>query len=190
MNHEPHEPHEPTLSVPLVDLAGARLERAEGAQRPSVPASTVPVRAVREVRGEDDLAGARKPEPQAHESLLYADEVFQIQGAIFEVNRHMGAGFLEAVYQECLAIEFTARGIPFSAIQPLGLTYKGRLLRQSYQADFVCFERIIVELKAVRDLAPEHRAQVLNYLRATGLRLGLLVNFGSAPKARIERLVL
>ena len=63
-------------------------------------------------------------------------------------------------------------------------------MRQSYQADFVCFDQIIVELKAVRELAPEHRAQVLNYLKATGPRLGLLVNFGSAPRARIERLVL
>jgi GxxExxY protein len=122
--------------------------------------------------------------------MLYAEEVFAIQGAIFEVNRHMGAGFLEAVYQECLSLEFTVRDIPFVSSHSLGLTYKGRPLRQTYQADFICFERIIVELKAVRELAPEHRAQVLNYLRATGLRLGLLVNFGSAPKARIERLVL
>jgi GxxExxY protein len=123
------------------------------------------------------------------EPLLYPEEAFRIQGAIYEVNRHMGAGFLEAVYQECLAIEFAAREIPFQALRPLGLTYKGRALRHTYQADFVCFERILVELKAVRELAPEHRAQVLNYLRATGLRLGLLVNFGSSPKARIERLV-
>jgi GxxExxY protein len=122
--------------------------------------------------------------------MLYAEEVFRIQGAVFEVNRQMGTGFLEAVYQECLAIEFAARDIPFSALRLLGLTYKGKPLRQSYQADFVCFERIIVELKAVRMLTPEHRAQVLNYLRATGLRLGLLVNFASAPKAQIERLIL
>ena len=101
----------------------------------------------------------------------------------------MGAGFLEAVYQECLAIEFGARGIPFHAGALLGLTYKGEALRQSYRADFICFDRIIVELKALGALGPEHRAQVPNYLRATGLRLGLLVNFGCAPKARIERLV-
>ncbi len=127
---------------------------------------------------------------EPHERILYADEVFAIQGAIFEVNRHMGAGFLEAVYQECLTLEVSAANIPFLASQPLALTYKRQLLRQIYQPDFVCFERIIVELKGVRELAPEHRAQVLNYLRATGLRLGLLVNFGAAPKARIERLVL
>jgi GxxExxY protein len=101
----------------------------------------------------------------------------------------MGAGFLEAVYQECLAMEFKAGAIPFVALPPLALSYKGVPLRQRYQPDFVCFDKIIVELKAVREPAPEHRAQVLNYLRATGLKLGLLVNFGSAPKARIERLV-
>jgi GxxExxY protein len=127
---------------------------------------------------------------EPHERLLYAEEVFRIQGAIFEVNRQMGSGFLEAVYQECLALEFESRQIPFVAQRPLLLTYKGRQLRQAYQADFICFETIIVELKAVRELTPEHRAQVLNYLSATGLKLGLLVNFGSAPKARIERLVL
>ncbi|HEX4198502.1 MAG TPA: GxxExxY protein [Caulobacteraceae bacterium] len=124
------------------------------------------------------------------ERMLYAAEVFRIQGAIFEVNQTMGSGFLEAVYQECLAVEFTLREIPFVAFPPLALTYKGRPLRQSYQPDFICFGSIIVELKAARELAPEHRAQVLNYLKATGLRLGLLVNFGGSGKARVERLVL
>ncbi len=127
---------------------------------------------------------------EQHEHLLYAEEVFAIQGAIFEVNRSMGAGFLEAVYQECLHMEFGSRSIPFVAFKPLSLTYKGQTLNQTFRPDFVCYDRIIVELKAVRDLAPDHRAQVLNYLKATGLRLGLLVNFGSASKARIERLVL
>ena len=101
----------------------------------------------------------------------------------------MGVGFLEAVYQECLALEFSSRSIPFSALKPLRLSYKGQVLQQVYQPDFVCFGQIIVELKAVQRLAPEHRAQVLNYLQATDLRLGLLVNFGASPKAEIERLV-
>jgi GxxExxY protein len=127
---------------------------------------------------------------EKHENLLFAEEAFRIQGAVFEVARQMGTGFLEAVYQECLAIELSAQEIPFVASQPLALAYKGQSLKQSYRPDFVCFDRIIVELKVVRELAPEHRAQVLNYLRATGLRLGLLVNFGCAPKARVERLVL
>ena len=121
--------------------------------------------------------------------LVYADEVFRIQGAIFEVNRQMGPGFLEAVYQECLALEFAEREIPFVAGRSLPLSYKGRPLRQTYIADFICFDAVIVELKAVRELTPEHRAQVLNYLAASGLKLGLLVNFGSARKAQIERLV-
>ena len=125
---------------------------------------------------------------EKHEGLLYADEVYQIQGAIFEVSRELGSGFLEAVYQECLALEFTSRQIPFVASPSLALAYKGQLLQQTYRPDLVCFDRIIIELKVVRDLAPEHRAQVMNYLRATSLRLGLLVNFGSAPKAQIERL--
>jgi GxxExxY protein len=127
---------------------------------------------------------------EKHESMLFADEAFRIQGAVFEVSRQMGTGFLEAVYQECLALEFAAQGITFVASPPLVLAYKGQPLKQSYRPDFVCFDRVIVELKVVRELAPEHRAQVLNYLRATGLRLGLLVNFGCAPKARVERLVL
>jgi GxxExxY protein len=127
---------------------------------------------------------------EPHERVLYADEVFRIQGAIFEVNREMGAGFLEAVYQECLALEFAARGIPFVATRPLSLAYKGAALRQTYVPDFICFGRIIVELKALRDIVPEHRAQVLNYLKVSQLRLGLLVNFGCMPKARIERIVL
>jgi len=100
----------------------------------------------------------------------------------------MGAGFLEAVYQECLGLEFAARQIPFVASRPLKLSYKGHELRQTYVPDFICFDRIIVELKALREVAAEHRAQVLNYLKASGLKVGLLVNFGAAP-ARIERLV-
>jgi GxxExxY protein len=127
---------------------------------------------------------------EKHERLIYADEVFRIQGAVFEVYRAMGGGFLEAVYQECLTLEFGARSIPFRALQPLELEYKGRALRQTYSPDFVCFDAIIIELKAVRAIAPEHRAQVINYLRASGLRLGLLVNFGATPRAQIERFAL
>ena len=127
---------------------------------------------------------------EPHERLVHADEVFRIQGAVFEVNRMMGAGFLEAVYQECLAIEFGSRGIPFAATPKLALAYKGAPLRQYYCPDFVCFDGVVVELKALNEIAPEHRAQVLNYLKASGLRVGLLVNFGRAPKARIERLIL
>src|ERR1700744_1121074 len=124
------------------------------------------------------------------EPLLFAEEAFRIQGAIFEVSRQMGIGFLEAVYQECLTLELAARGIPFAAHRPLTLNYRGQNLQQTYIPDLICFDEIILELKAVQDVAPQHRAQLLNYLRATNLRLGLLVNFGCAPKARVERIIL
>ena len=124
------------------------------------------------------------------ETLLYEKDAFVIRGAIFDVYRAMGAGFLEAVYHECLEIELERRDIPFETRKPLALAYLGKPLRQIYIADLICHGRILIELKAVRALAPEHRAQTLNYLRATGLRLGLLVNFGATPKAQIERVLL
>jgi GxxExxY protein len=126
----------------------------------------------------------------AGDNLIFAEEVFLIQGAIFAVYRDMGPGFLEGVYQECLALEFAYREIAFTALQPLTLRYRGRELRHRYVADFVCFERVILEIKAVRELAPGHRAQLINYLRATGLKLGLLVNFCAAPKVQIVRVAL
>ena len=122
--------------------------------------------------------------------LLFKEETFAIRGAVFEVYREMGSGFLEPVYQECLERELASRNIPFVSQQELLLSYKGTPLRQTYKPDLICFERVIVELKAVKTIAPEHKAQVLNYLKATDLRLGLLVNFGSHPKAQIERLIL
>lgn len=122
------------------------------------------------------------------DNLVFPEETFRIRGAIYEVARAMGPGFLEAVYQECLAREFVLRGIPFSAQLSLPLTYKGQPLRQRYTADFVCFGSILLELKAVRAFAPEHRMQLLNYMKASGLSVGLLVNFGG-PKAQVERLV-
>jgi len=122
--------------------------------------------------------------------LLYAGECYAIQGAIFEVYREKGCGFLEAVYQECLTIEFAARGIAALPHPALPMTYKGQPLSQTYIPDFLVEGRIIVELKAVRKLADEHRAQVMNYLKSGNFRLGLLVNFGHYPKAEIERIVL
>lgn len=126
----------------------------------------------------------------ADQKLLYADEAFALRGVFFQVYRAMGPGFLEAVYQECLEIEFRRRGIPFAARQPLRLSYEDVLLKQTYVADFVCFGQIVIELKATRAIAPEHRAQLINYLRATGLQLGLLVNFGASPGVEIERFAL
>jgi len=120
-------------------------------------------------------------------SLIYKDEVYAIQGAVFEVYREMGCGFLEAVYQECLEKELRLRGIPFVAQQELKLSYKGEVLEQIYKPDIICHGQIILELKAVKAIAPEHQAQMLNYLKATGLRLGLIINFGHYPKTEIER---
>ncbi len=122
--------------------------------------------------------------------VLFRDESYAIQGAVYEVYRELGSGFLEAVYQECLALEFRQRDIPYEAQKELTLEYKGEVLQQTYRADFLCFGQIVVEIKAVKDLGPEHRAQVLNYLKATGLRLGLLVNFSHHPKVQVVRLVL
>ena len=120
--------------------------------------------------------------------LLFEKESYTIRGACFEVYREKGCGFLEPVYQECLEIELRLRGIPFRAQPSLSLEYKGSPLSHKYIPDFTCYEKIVVELKAVSELADEHRAQVLNYLKATGLRLGLLVNFGHYPKLEIERI--
>ena len=124
------------------------------------------------------------------ETILFKDESYAIQGAIFEVYRQMGCGFLESVYQECLEIEFRERSIPFVSQHDLQLFYKGKLLKQRYIPDFICYDQIIVELKAVKQVAPEHKAQVLNYLKASKMKLGILVNFGDYPKATVTRLAL
>jgi GxxExxY protein len=121
--------------------------------------------------------------------LIYADETYSILGACFNVYKQMGCGFLENVYQECLEIEFEFQGIPFVSQEDLELKYRGRPLRQTYRPDFVCYEKIIVEVKAVSTLIDEHRAQLLNYLNATGLKLGLIVNFGHFPQLQHERLI-
>jgi GxxExxY protein len=122
--------------------------------------------------------------------LIYKDESYRIMGACFEVYKEMGCGFLEAVYQECLEMEFTSQGIAFRPQFELALQYKGKTLKQVYIPDFLCWDKIIVEIKAVKELSPEHRAQVHNYLHATGYKLGLLVNFGHHPKVEYERIVL
>ena len=123
------------------------------------------------------------------DDLIYKDEVYAIQGAIFEVYREMGAGFLEPVYQECLEKELAAREKPFTAQPNLILQYKGEDLAQTYRPDFVCYDKIILEIKAMQSLTPVHKSQLINYLNATGMRLGLLVNFGATPKAEIERII-
>jgi GxxExxY protein len=120
--------------------------------------------------------------------VVYKKESYAIIGACFEVYNEKGCGFLEPVYQECLGIEFEHQQIPAIPKPSLSLSYRGRTLTQSYQADFVCFGKIIVELKAVSALTDDHRAQLLNYLHATGFALGLLVNFGHYPGLEYERI--
>lgn len=122
--------------------------------------------------------------------MIYREECYQIVGACFEVYNAKGCGFLESVYQECLEIEFRHRGIPFVPQPELALSYRGIALRQSFRADFLCFGAVIVELKAVAGLCDQHQSQVLNYLHATGHRLGLLVNFGGHPDLEYKRIVL
>jgi GxxExxY protein len=125
----------------------------------------------------------------ADNELIFREETYQILGACFEVYKEMGCGFLEAVYQECLAIEFALRNIPHAAKPTVALAYKGRTLEHGYQPDFICFEKVVVELKAVSVLADEHRAQLLNYLNAAKLPVGLLINFGHYPKLEYERMI-
>jgi GxxExxY protein len=127
---------------------------------------------------------------EQHENVLYGQECYVVQGSVFEVYRELGCGFLEAVYQECLEKELKNRSIPFISQPELKIAYKGELLAQTYKPDLICYDKIIVELKAVKEIAPEHKAQTFNYLKASGLRLALLVNFGHYPKAEIARIIL
>lgn len=120
--------------------------------------------------------------------IIYKDECYQINGACFEVYKEKGCGFLEDVYQECLEIEFEMQEILFEAQHPLKLSYKGCPLKKKYVPDFICFGKIIVEIKAVKEITDEHRAQVQNYLKSTGYKLGLIINFGHYPKVQIERI--
>ena len=110
------------------------------------------------------------------DKIIYPDESYAIIGACFNVYKDKGAGFLEPVYQECLDIEFDYQHIPHISQKELLLTYRGKQLNKTYKPDFICFEKIIVEINAVTNIANEHRAQVINYLHASGMQLGLLVN--------------
>jgi GxxExxY protein len=104
---------------------------------------------------------------------------YSIIGAAMEVHRQLGCGFLEPVYQEALAMEFVSRDIPFVREIKLSLAYKGQPLQTSYSPDFICFDSVVVELKALSRMSGTEEAQVINYLKATGHEVGLLVNFGS-----------
>jgi len=121
---------------------------------------------------------------------LFKQEGYDLMGAAFEVYKEKGCGFLEAVCQECMERELAARKIAFQAKPWLNIFYKGEPLLQGYEADLLVCTGIVTELKAVKQLAPEHEAQLLNYLRATGNRVGYLINFGSHPQIEWKRMVL
>lgn len=120
--------------------------------------------------------------------IVYKEESYKIIGACFEVYKQKGFGFTEPIYQECLAIEFEIQGIPFFAQPEIQMEYKSRKLRQFFRPDFICFEKIIVELKALPELIPQNQSQTLNYLNATDFQLALLVNFGHYPKLEYKRI--
>ena len=111
------------------------------------------------------------------EDFLYADETYKIIGAAMQVHKHLGPGFLESVYQEAMEMELAIQGIPFRSQQKIQVQYKGKNLQHFYVADLICYDKIVVELKAVSGILPIHSAQVLNYLVATDLKVGLLLNF-------------
>ena len=122
-------------------------------------------------------------------NLVMKDEVYAVIGAAIEVHTQLGPGFLEAVYHEALMLELEAKGIPFESERPIEIYYKGKLLNKRYFADIVCYGQIIVELKALKRISGVEEAQILNYLKATGLKVGLLINFGSHPRLEWKRYV-
>lgn len=110
--------------------------------------------------------------------ILFKEESFKIIGACFEVHKELGCGYLEAVYQEALSVELKERNIPFEKEKILRILYKGKLLEKIYVVDFLCYKSIVLELKALSAITNQHEAQVLNYLKVSGLHLGMVINFG------------
>jgi GxxExxY protein len=119
--------------------------------------------------------------------IIYPEESYQIIGACFNVYNELGCGFLEAVYQESLEIEFEYQKIPFKSQYEVSISYREKKLKQTYKPDFICLEKIIVEIKAVSKILDEHKGQVINYLNATDFDLAILVNFGNSRKLEYER---
>ena len=126
----------------------------------------------------------------SQKDMLCKDEVYAIIGAAFEVYNTLGPGFLEAVYQEALAIEFRIRQIPYNEQAPVPIEYKGEILKTEYYADFLCYSEIIVEIKAQECLVSGNEGQLLNYLHGTKLPVGVLINFGNNTKLEWKRFVL
>tara|TARA_R110001583_G_scaffold7286_1_gene36270 strand:- start:2732 stop:3115 length:384 start_codon:yes stop_codon:yes gene_type:complete len=116
---------------------------------------------------------------ELNENYIYKDECYEIIGCCMSVHSELGAGFLEAIYQEALEFEFNREALPFEREVGIDVSYRGQNLKKKYFADFICYGEIIIELKAVKTLEDSHYAQLLNYLKATGKKVGLLINFGS-----------
>ena len=125
---------------------------------------------------------------QMKKELLYRNEVYDIVNCAIEVHRELGPGFLEAVYQEALEIEFGLQDLPFEREKRLNIYFKGRKLSKRYRADFFCFDKIIVEIKAVSSVPKDTTAQILHYLKGTKCRVGVLLNFGQ-PKLEFKRYI-
>jgi len=123
------------------------------------------------------------------DELVLREEVYAVVGAAIEVHRELGAGFLEAVYQEAMERELALRGIAFEAQRELVIHYRGQPLSKIYVCDLLCFDKVLVELKAMDRLTGREEAQVINYLKAAGLPVGLLINFGAHGKLEWRRLV-
>jgi GxxExxY protein len=121
--------------------------------------------------------------------LIFGKEVYEIIGAAIEVHKTLGHGFLEAIYQEALEYELSDRKIPFSSQIELKVKYKDRYLQKTYIADIIAYDKIIIELKALTNLSGKEEAQLINYLKATGFKVGLLINFGSPNKLEWKRFV-
>ncbi|MDQ8182151.1 GxxExxY protein [Pelagicoccus sp. SDUM812005] len=121
--------------------------------------------------------------------IIHKEETYKIIGAAIEVHKELGHGFLEAVFQEALEIEFEDQAIPFVSQKQLQIHYKGRILKKQYIADFLVHDDILIEIKAIDRLTSKEESQVINYLNATNLKLGLLINFGSEGKLEWKRLV-
>lgn len=126
----------------------------------------------------------------ATEKNLYSKEGYQLMAAAFEVHNEQGGGLLEEIYQECFEMELEARGVVFKSRQELAIFYKGRELKKRYIPDLFVFDGVVVELKAVAALAPEHEAQLLNYMRIAKKAVGYLINFGPLAEVEWKRFVL
>jgi len=121
--------------------------------------------------------------------IKYLNESYKIIGACIEVHKELGCGFLESVYQEALSLELKNQRIPFETEKELYLFYKNILLQKKYKVDFICYDAILLEIKALSGLNTEHESQILNYLKASNLRLGILINFGQ-KSLKYKRIVL